>query len=241
MEAAHLRLAVGLQNCSFVNDHPDPGNAAAKRATILPERAPIGEIDASAKRDKRAEKTQRRAARRARRRERRASRHSRAALAGRPLHAFLTPFPIAFFTAVPVSDIAYAATSDSFWPRVSLFLLYAGLATGVLASLVGVVDFFAIRRARRLRQGWLHAATSLVVLALVVANMLLRWDFQAAAVVPSGVILSVITFLLLVMAQWYGATISYRHGIGVREAPAAGASRPGIAPPTKTGAATRSK
>jgi len=119
-------------------------------------------------------------------------RPSKAAINGHPIHPMLIPFPIALLSLVPVTDVAYAASGDVFWARASQYMLWAGLATAALAAVVGLVDFVGIRRVRAHRQGWAHMGAMLGVMALAAVNALLRMDDPAGAIVPSGLILSVV-------------------------------------------------
>lgn len=144
---------------------------------------------------------------------------SKAAIAGHPIHPMLIPFPVTCLTLVAVTDIVYAAGGGVFWATASYWLLIAGLISGALAAIAGLVDFLGVRRARRLRQAWAHAGLNVVVMAIALVNLLLRVDNLAEAVVPEGVILSVIGTLGLIVSGWLGGELSYRHRIGVAEAP----------------------
>lgn len=127
----------------------------------------------------------------------------------------LIPFPIALLALVPVTDIVYWAVADPFWARVSQYLLWAGLLSGALAALVGLVDFVGIKRVRTHRHGWLHLGANASVLAIAVVNIILRQGDVAGAILPSGLILSIVGLALLAVGGWYGGELSYRHKIGV--------------------------
>jgi uncharacterized membrane protein len=140
---------------------------------------------------------------------------SKAAIAGHPIHPMLIPFPIALLALVPITDIAFAAAGDPFWARASQYMLWAGLATGALAALVGMIDFVGIKRAREHRQGWAHVGANVAVMALAAVNAIIRIGDAAAAIVPSGLILSIVTMALLAVGGWYGGELAYRYKIGV--------------------------
>lgn len=127
----------------------------------------------------------------------------------------LIPFPIASLSVAPVTDIIHVAGGSVFWADASYYLLWLGLASGALAALVGLVDFIAIRRARSHRQGWFHLGANVGVLALTAVNVLLRVDQPAAAILPAGLILSLVGLALLSVGGWYGGELAYRHEIGV--------------------------
>lgn len=140
---------------------------------------------------------------------------SRASVLGHPIHPMLIPFPIAFLPGALVSDVAYVFTKSLFWAEASFWLVAAGFITGVLAAVFGLIDFVSIRRAREHRAGWIHLLGNVAALSLGLVNWLVRSDDPAGAIIPSGLILSLMVTLLLVVTGWYGGELAYRHGIGV--------------------------
>lgn len=142
---------------------------------------------------------------------------STAAIAGHPIHPMLIPFPIAFLTGALVTDIVYWASAGAFWARMSLWLVVAGLIMGGVAASVGLIDFFTIERARAHTAGWLHLGSNAAVLVLALVNGLIRWNNPVDAVMPTGLILSVVTAVLLTVSGWYGGELAYRHKIGVMD------------------------
>ena len=142
---------------------------------------------------------------------------STAAIAGHPIHAILIPFPIACFTLTLLTDIAYWRTSNLMWLHFSEWLLFAGLVFGVFAALAGAVDFLFRREVRARRPAWPHAIGGVVVLCLALVNSLVHAGDGWTAVVPYGLILSAVTVLLLVITDWFGRSMVYRHGVGVSD------------------------
>ncbi len=139
---------------------------------------------------------------------------STASVAGHPLHPMLIPFPIAFLVGTFASDLVYWATADTFWARMSLWLVGAGLVTGALAAVLGLTDFLTINRARQ-QVGWIHFLGNAVALVVSLANVLLRAGNPVGAVLPVGIILSAITTGVLVITGWMGGELAYRYKIGV--------------------------
>lgn len=140
---------------------------------------------------------------------------SKAALMGHPLHPMVIPFPIAFATAAAFTDIAYWTSDHGDWARASAWLLWATVATGVLAALLGAIDYFGLPGVRDLRAATIHAAGNAVALLLVLVNALIRVVDVEGEVVPFGVVLSLITLGLVGVTGFYGGELSYRHMIGV--------------------------
>lgn len=142
---------------------------------------------------------------------------STAAIFRHPIHATLAPFPIVCFTLTLLADIAYWRTSNLMWQHFAEWLLFVGLVFGALAALVGAVDFFARREIRASGPGWPHAIGSVVVLLLAFFNSLVHARDGWTGVVPYGLILSAATVLLMMVSDWFGRSMVFRHGIGVIE------------------------
>ncbi len=140
---------------------------------------------------------------------------STAAIGGHPIHPILIPFPIAFLIGALASDLGYWWTADPFWARLSLWLVGAGLVTGAIAAVVGLVDFLTIARAREHRIGWIHALGNGAVLVLALVSLLWRRGDPIAAVFPWGITLSGVITILLVVTGWAGGELAYRHMVGV--------------------------
>ncbi len=139
------------------------------------------------------------------------------AVGGHPIHPILIAFPIAFLVGALVADLAYWGTLDPFWARASLWLVGAGLVTGVLAAAAGLIDFFTIERARKHMDGWIHFIGNASVLVLAFISLLLRVNDMDGAVLPWGLLLSAVIAVILVVTGWYGGELSYRYKIGVME------------------------
>lgn len=140
---------------------------------------------------------------------------STVAIAGHPLHPLLVTFPIAFLTAPLATDLAYWFTQDLFWARVSVWLIGAGIVTGLIAAVTGLMDFLKIDRVRQHSAGWIHMVGNVAAIGLSLINFGLRWENQAGAIVPTGLILSLIVATALGVTGWYGAELIYRHKVAV--------------------------
>lgn len=140
---------------------------------------------------------------------------SKAHLMGHPIHPMIIPFPIAFLVGALVTDIIYVMQDQIAWAQFSYWLILAGLITGAVAAIFGLIDFIALEQARRHKAGWLHFLGNGVVLLLALVNLLLRNPGGSEGIMPWGLTLSVIIALLLVVTGWLGGELSYRHKIGV--------------------------
>ena len=138
-----------------------------------------------------------------------------ARIARHPIHPMLVPIPITCFVGAFLTDIAYWLTAEMMWADFSAWLLSAGLIVGVLAGIAGLVDFLGNRRIRSQPPAWPHMLGNLVVLVLAFFNTLIHSRDAWTSVVPTGIILSFVTVLILPVTGWLGWSLVYRHGAGV--------------------------
>ena len=132
------------------------------------------------------------------------------AIAGVPIHAMLVPFPIVCFTGALLTDITYSNSPQVQWANFSQWLLAVGFIVGLLAAIFGLIDFLAAGRTRP-RIGWFHLAGNAIVLVLALFNNLVHSRDGWTGVVPTGLTLSVITVLLMVVTGFLGWRMAYRH------------------------------
>jgi uncharacterized membrane protein len=144
---------------------------------------------------------------------------SHVTIGGHPIHPMLVPFPIAFLVGALVTDLAFWWTADPFWARASLWLAGAGLVTGALAAIAGLIDFLSICRVRELTAGWVHFLGNGAALLLTLWSVLHRFDDPVGAILPLGLILSAVVAGILGVTGWYGGELAYRHRIGQINAP----------------------
>ena len=140
---------------------------------------------------------------------------STASIGGHPIHPMLVPFPITCFVGTLITDIAYARTANMLWANFSAWLLVAGLVMSVFAAIAGAVDFFGDRRIRTLRPAWIHAGGNAVALVLAIFNAFVHSRDAYTSVVPTGLTLSALVVLILLVTGWNGWDMVYRHGVGL--------------------------
>ncbi len=140
---------------------------------------------------------------------------STASVAGHPIHPMIVPFPIAFFVGALACDLAFWGTYDPFWARAAHWLIGAGIIMAGAAALFGLIDFTTIRRARERIEGWAHMLGNVLVVILEIINWAFRLSRDPGAVIPAGLVLSIIVTLLLVVTGWLGGELAFRHLIGV--------------------------
>lgn len=141
---------------------------------------------------------------------------STARLLGRPIHPMLVPVPVTCFVGTFFTDLAYAKTANMQWANFSAWLLTIGLLFAILAAIAGLIDFFAERRIRALPSAWIHALGNALAIIISIFNWLIHSRDAYTSVVPTGLILSGIVLLILLVTAWNGWTMVYRHGVAVR-------------------------
>lgn len=129
----------------------------------------------------------------------------------------MVTFPIAFLLAVVPSDAAWLLTGDSFWPRMSWWLLGGGVLMGLLASIAGTIELLTTPGVRRRPAGWNHFLSAVVLLAVAFTNWYLRLQDPEALLIPWGLTLSLVGALLVVIAGWLGGDLVFEHQLGVSQ------------------------
>lgn len=142
---------------------------------------------------------------------------STASFAGHPIHPMLIPFPIAFFVGTFVSDLIYWQTNIPAWAAATPWLLGAGLVMAALAAVMGLIDVFGDQQIRQLSTTWWHAGANVLVVLIELYNLFLRYQEGPSAIVPNGLVLSLIATLLLVFSGWKGGDLVFRCHVGVAD------------------------
>jgi len=144
--------------------------------------------------------------------------HSTAHVGGHPIHPMLVPFPIAFFVATFVCDLVFWQTGNAAWSTAAIWLLGVGLLMAALAAVAGLIDVLGDRAIRPLNDAWLHAGGNVVLVLIELYNWYVRYDQGSAAVVPKGLLLSLLAVCILLYTGWKGAELVYRHKVAVLDA-----------------------
>lgn len=129
----------------------------------------------------------------------------------RPIHQMLVPFPVAYFAAAFVTDLAYWRTAEVMWYRFSVWLIAAGLIMGAFVALAAVIDLF-----RRQRPAWIRALAYTSGVVLSIFNVLIHSRDGYTAIVPTGLTLSGVVLVLLLVAISPGWALTNRYRIGAK-------------------------
>ena len=139
---------------------------------------------------------------------------SAVAVAGHPLHAMSVHFPIAFVIATLGCDLFYWWSGDPFWVRAGLWAAGFAFAAGVGAGLVGTAELLIVPGIRIRVASWTHAVAAMMLIAVAGMNWGLRLA-DDAAVLPHGLMLSVLASIFTGLAGWHGGKLVFDHGIGL--------------------------
>lgn len=118
----------------------------------------------------------------------------------RPLHGVLLASTIPLFLGAVLSDLAYASSYQIQWSNFSSWLIAGGLVFCGLAMLCAIIRLFSRHRA---------GCSGLYLFFLVITfltgflNSLIHAR-DAWAMMPTGLMLSIIVFLLACVSTWIG-------------------------------------
>ena len=119
-----------------------------------------------------------------------------------PLHAIFLASSFALFLGALLADWAYASTVEVQWINFAAWLNAGAMIFAGLALLWAAIDFFRADVRRDSRSAlYLFVLIATVVIGFVTA---LIHGKDAWATMPAGLILSVVTFLLALVAVWLG-------------------------------------
>lgn len=139
---------------------------------------------------------------------------STVAVAGHPLHAMSVHFPIALVVATLGCDVFYWWSGDAFWLRAGLWSAGIAFFAGVGAGLVGTAELLLVSGIRIRVASWTHAVAAMMLIATAGTNWGLRLT-DPDAVLPHGMMLSVLASIFTGLAGWHGGKLVFDHGIGL--------------------------
>ena len=131
---------------------------------------------------------------------------------GQPFHKLLVSFSAAYFTGALITDIVYWQIPDVLWERFSIWLISAGLVIAGLATVAYVIDLAAGRPIDR--PAWFRAVGYVVAIMLSLVNAFVHSRDGYTAVVPTGLTLSALVIVVLLLTAWVSMAQANRHRIG---------------------------
>lgn len=136
----------------------------------------------------------------------------RTGVARHPLAAILLPVPIICFIGALCTDLAYDRSGGNLiWLNFSSWLLASGLVFGGIVVVLMLIDMVRLPQLRN-SEGW--AAFALLIAAWVVEliNAFVHARDGWTAVVPSGLILSAIGAIQMLIYGWLWHESRYEAG-----------------------------
>ena len=132
---------------------------------------------------------------------------------GRPIHKILVSSSAAYFAGALITDLVYWQIPDVLWERFSIWLITAGLIMAGLAAIAYVIDLVGGRRIDR--PAWPRAVGYAIAVLLSLMNALVHSRDGYTAVVPTGLMLSGLVIVVLLLTAWVGrASLANRHRVG---------------------------
>ncbi|HCT76929.1 MAG TPA: hypothetical protein DGG94_01880 [Micromonosporaceae bacterium] len=143
---------------------------------------------------------------------------SRARFLGHAIHPVLVVFPLGLYTTAVIFDVIRLITDRAGFAPAAGYTMGIGVIGGVLAGVIGFVDWFAIPKGTRARKvGLVHGVGNVAVNVLFGVSWLLRmnsdnWVPGAAALVCSFAGLALAGF-----TGWLGGELVERLAVSVDE------------------------
>jgi uncharacterized membrane protein len=140
---------------------------------------------------------------------------SRAKLLGHPIHQMLIVFPLGLLGMAVIFDLFAIGMDQGYWSEIALWMMAAGVVTGLLAAPFGFVDWLGIPSGTRAKRiGAVHGIGNVIVVLLFAGSAFMRWNTPQT---PSdfAMLLSFAGFGLALVTGWLGGELVNRLGVGV--------------------------
>ena len=131
---------------------------------------------------------------------------------GRPIHKMLVSFSAAYFAGALVTDLVYWQIPDVLWERFSIWLIAAGLIMAGLAAVAYVIDLAGGRQIDT--PAWPRVVGYALAVLLSLMNAFVHSRDGYTAVVPTGLMLSGLVIVVLLLTAWVGMALANRPRVG---------------------------
>ena len=140
---------------------------------------------------------------------------AKAKLLGHPIHQMLVVLPLGVLAMSLVFDLVAIGSGMTALHDASFYMIAAGVISGLLAAVFGLIDFMAIPSGTRAKRiGALHGSGNVVVVLLFAISFWLRRDMpsepETLAIALSGAAAA-----LAMVTGWLGGELVDRLGVGV--------------------------
>ena len=140
---------------------------------------------------------------------------SRAKLFGHPIHQMLIPLPLGVLAISLIFDLIAVAFDRPQLHTAAFSMIAAGIISGLLAAVFGLIDFLGIPSGTRAKRvGALHGIGNVIVVALFAVSWMIRRDHPSD---PGtiAILLSAAAAALAGVTGWLGGELVGRLGVGV--------------------------
>lgn len=124
-----------------------------------------------------------------------------------PLRSIPLHFSAACLAGALATDIAYWQTAEMMWTNFSAWLLTAGLIFGGLAAIAGIIDLATGRLSLGRSVGWFYVLGNIAVFGVALFNAFIHSRDAWTSVVPTGLTLSIVTLILMVINSVLGHVV----------------------------------
>jgi uncharacterized membrane protein len=140
---------------------------------------------------------------------------SKTKIAGHAIHPMLIVFPLGLLAMAVIFDVITIATTISKFSEAAFYMISAGVFSGLLAAIFGIIDWVAIPQGTRAKRvaTW-HGIGNVFVMLLFSLSCLLRWDNPGQ---PSiiALMLSFAGAGVTMITAWLGGELVERLGVGI--------------------------
>jgi uncharacterized membrane protein len=124
------------------------------------------------------------------------------AIARHPIYSMLLPVPVVCFIGALLTDVTYLKSGGNLiWLAFSSWLLLFGLAFGLVAALILLIDLIRDPTVRT-ATGWAHMLFLYAALLVELLNIFIHERDGWTAVAGPGLTLSIIGVVLIIIAGW---------------------------------------
>ena len=141
---------------------------------------------------------------------------SRVKILGHPIHPLLIVLPLGLLSMAVIFDILHLFTGNNTFSVVAYWNIVAGLITGLLAAVFGLLDWLAIPSGTRAKAiGAMHGGGNVVVVLLFAISWWMRRDNVDYVPDTLAFVLGLAAFAIAGLTGWLGGELVYRLRMGV--------------------------